>query len=100
MSSHISVSDLAKILEISLDDVKFSASDTNRDKVYELLMLWMSAHTTSAENSMAKLLTHLGERWNNASLIKKYRDGKSKLQLILMVLRSYRVNSISPLASR
>jgi hypothetical protein len=73
ISSHVSVSDLAKCLKISLDDVTFNASDTDRDKIYTLFMLWMSANRT--EDSMAKLLTHL-EQLNNAcidKIIKEYR---------------------------
>ena len=78
ISSHVNVSDVAKCLEISLDGVKFNASDTNRDKICALFLLWMSANR--AEDSMAKLLTRLGEQLNNASIdniTKKYHDGKS-----------------------
>lgn len=77
ISGHVTVSDLAKCLEISLDDVKFNAHDTDRDKICTLFLLWISAN--HAEGSMAKLLTHL-EKLNNASIhdvIKKYCEGKS-----------------------
>ena len=77
VSSHVSVSDLARCLEISLDDVKFNASDTDRNKICTLFLLWMSAN--HAEGSVATLLTHL-EKLNNASIhdiIKKYCEGKS-----------------------
>ena len=78
ISGHVSISDLAsyRCLGISLDDVNLNASDTDRDKIYTLFSLWMSANP--AEGSMAKLLTHL-EKLNNASIdniIKKYREGK------------------------
>ena len=77
ISGHVNVSDLARCLEISLDDVKLNASDTDRDKICTLFLLWMSANP--AEGSMAKLLIHLGEKLNNPSIdiIKKYHEGRS-----------------------
>ena len=78
ISSHVNVSDLAKCLEISLDDVKFNATDTIRDKICTLFLLWVSANGVG--DSMAKLLTRLGEQLNNPSIdniVKKYHDGKS-----------------------
>jgi hypothetical protein len=83
ISSHISVSDLARYLEISLDDVTFSASDTDRDKICTLFLLWMSVNR--AEGSTGKLLTHL-EQLNNASIdniIKKYREDYYDFNTIL-----------------
>ena len=77
VSSHVSVSDLARCLEISLDNVNAS---TDRDKIYTMFLLWMSANHAAAKNSMATLLTLL-ERLNNASVdnvIKKYRDSEGK----------------------
>ena len=59
-----------------MDDAKFNTSDTKRDKIFMLFMLWQSAN--SAGDSMAKLLTHLREQLKDASvdnIIKKY--GKS-----------------------
>ena len=81
ISDHVSVSGLAKCLD--LDDVKLNPSDTDRDKICTLFLLWMSAN--HAEGSVAKLLTHL-EKLNNASIdniIKKYREGKA-LQVKLL----------------
>ena len=75
ISGHVSVSDLARCLEISLDNVNAS---TDRDKICTIFLLWMSANR--AEDSMATLLTHL-EQLNNASVdnvIKKYRDSEGK----------------------
>ena len=77
ISSHVNVSDLAKCLEISLDDAKFNASDTKRDKIFTLFLLWQSANSALPENSMATLLTRLREQLKNVpvNIIKKY--GKS-----------------------
>lgn len=90
MSSHINASDLARCLKISLDDIKFNASETNRDKICAIFLLWMSANR--AEDSMARLLTRLGEQLNNASIhniIKKYCDGKSKLIVCTSIIYYY-----------
>ena len=94
ISSHVSVSDLARCLEISLDDVKLNANDTDRDKVCTLFLLWMSANRV--EDSMAKLLAHL-EQLNNDSIdnvIKKYREGKSCIYTYINAMSNLFINTI------
>ena len=76
ISSHVNASDLVECLEISLP--VGIESETNRDKIYKLFLLWMS---TTESASVPKLLTRLDEQLSKASItntiIKKYRAGKS-----------------------
>lgn len=75
ISGHVNVSDLVECLEISLPDgIK---SEANRDKIYELFLLWMSTRSASVPKLLTRLDEHLTKTSIINTIIKKYHAGKS-----------------------